>query len=48
MVDFADLNVVLTQFGQSGAGLAGDLDQDGVVGFSDLNIVLGAFGNVCP
>ncbi len=49
VVTFADLNIVLGQFGRTGAvgALAGDLDGDGVVGFADLNIVLGAFGNPC-
>lgn len=43
-VDFADLNLVLSQFGQSGSGLIGDVDASGTVNFTDLNIVLGAFG----
>ncbi len=46
-VDFQDLNTVLSQFGQSGIGLAGDVTGDGVVNFVDLNIVLGAFGAIC-
>lgn len=47
-VNFADLNVVLSQFGTSGAGLQGDIDGDGTVGFSDLNIVLSNFGQCNP
>lgn len=43
-VDFADFNLVLSQFGQSGGGLIGDVNQDGAVNFIDLNLVLGAFG----
>jgi hypothetical protein len=46
VVDFADLNTVLSGFGQSGEALPGDLDQDGAVGFSDLNEVLSNFGAV--
>ncbi|MGP1310239.1 MAG: hypothetical protein ACTS27_08590 [Phycisphaerales bacterium] len=44
VVNFADLNTVLTQFGQSGAGLPGDVTGDGIVNFSDLNLVLTNFG----
>ena len=44
VVNFADLNTVLTQFGQTGAGLAGDVNDDGVVNFADLNVVLTNFG----
>jgi hypothetical protein len=47
VVNFADLNAVLSQFGQSGQGLAGDVTGDGVVNFSDLNTVLSAFGRIC-
>lgn len=49
VVNFADLNQVLSQFGQSGAPgtLAGDVNNDGVVNFADLNIVLSNFGLAC-
>lgn len=56
IVNFADLNNVLTQFGQSGANLHGnvapDADQNGVpddstVNFADLNAVLTGFGVPC-
>ncbi len=46
-VNFADLNIVLSQFGQSGAGLAGDVTGDGSVTFADLNLVLSQFGLSC-
>jgi len=45
VVDFADLSIVLGEFGQTGEGLKGDLNGDGVVDFADLSIVLGAFGS---
>lgn len=47
VVDFTDLNLVLSDFGLVGPGLAGDLDADGDCDFTDLNIVLGAFGAPC-
>ena len=49
VVNFADLNNVLSTFGQSGApGFTGsDLNNDGVVNFADLNIVLSNFGVNC-
>lgn len=49
VIDFADLNTVLSQFGQTGApgALAGDVNNDGFVSFTDLNIVLSRFGVVC-
>lgn len=46
LVTFADLNLVLSQFGQSG-NLSGDVTGDGVVNFGDLNAVLSAFGAPC-
>lgn len=48
IVNFADLNTILSQFGQTGVGLTGDVNDDGVVNFADLNIVLSNFGVVCP
>ncbi len=46
-VDFADLNNVLSGYGQSGFGLPGDVNGDNVVNFLDLNIVLSAYGTTC-
>ncbi len=46
-VTFADLNTVLSQFGQTGFGLAGDANRDGAVNFADLNLVLSNFGLPC-
>lgn len=46
VVDFADLNIVLSNFGDTGApGDPGDLNGDGVVNFVDLNLVLSGFGS---
>ena len=47
VVNFADLNTVLGEFGLSGSGLAGDLNDDGMVNFADLNEVLANFGISC-
>ncbi len=48
LVDFLDLNIVLSFFGQNVApGTNGDLDNNGVVDFLDLNIVLSFFGQAC-
>ncbi|MGD9692571.1 MAG: dockerin type I repeat-containing protein [Phycisphaerales bacterium] len=51
MVTFADLNQVLSGFGQSTLPgeplLPGDVNGDGVVNFTDLNIVLSGFGGAC-
>lgn len=44
LVNFTDLNLVLSNWGQAGAGVVGDLDGDEVVSFSDLNLVLSNFG----
>lgn len=46
LIDLADLNLVLANFGQSSAD--GDATGDGSVDLADLNAVLGAFGTVCP
>ncbi|MGP1310360.1 MAG: dockerin type I domain-containing protein, partial [Phycisphaerales bacterium] len=49
VVNFADLNAVLSAFGETGAtGFSGaDVNADGVVNFADLNAVLSAFGTGC-
>jgi hypothetical protein len=44
VVNFADLNAVLSQFGTSGQLAEGDVNCDGVVNFADLNAVLSNFG----
>lgn len=46
-VDFADLNLVLSQFGLLGPGLMGDVNGDGRVNFTDLNVTLSTFGTSC-
>ncbi len=43
MVNFADINIVLGQWLQTGPTLSADLNDDGIVNFEDLNIVLGHF-----
>ncbi|MGD9691833.1 MAG: LamG-like jellyroll fold domain-containing protein [Phycisphaerales bacterium] len=48
MVNFADLNAVLSTFGQSGQGLIGDVDYNNRVDFVDLNILLSNFGVSLP
>lgn len=47
VVDFADLSIILSNFGQSGPDLPGDLNRDGEVDMTDLNIVLVLFGSPC-
>lgn len=46
-INFTDLNTVLTQFGQTGSGLAGDVNDSGTVDFGDLNLILSNFGLSC-
>ncbi|MFG0293846.1 MAG: CotH kinase family protein [Phycisphaerales bacterium JB050] len=46
-VDLADLNAVLSQFGQSGSELSGDVTGDDSVDLADLNLVLSMFGETC-
>jgi hypothetical protein len=47
VVNFSDLNAVLTDFGETGSGNPGDINGDGVINFEDLNTVLTNFGFVC-
>lgn len=47
VVNFIDLNAVLSTYGQAGADLPADINADGVVNFTDLNAVLAAFGTSC-
>ncbi len=44
VINFADLNAVLADFGDTGESPEGDVNCDGVVNFSDLNTVLANFG----
>jgi len=46
-IDFADLNIVLGEFNQSGQGLQGDVDGDDDVDFADLNVVVSGFNTAC-
>ncbi len=48
LVNFADLNIVLSNFGHSGTPIPGDANLDDVVNFTDLNLVLSNFGVPCP
>lgn len=47
ITDFADLNLVLSNFGQTGPDLPGDLNNDGVIDFIDINFVVFTFGSPC-
>lgn len=47
-IGFADLNLLLGQFNQTGDDLTADIDDDGDVDFADLNFVLSAFNLPCP
>jgi hypothetical protein len=47
LVDFSDLNAMLTEFGHLGDVIDADLDLDGDVDFTDLNAVLSNFGVNC-
>lgn len=47
VVNFADLNVVLTNFGQGADPIDGDTNGDCLVNFADLNVVLSSFGRIC-
>ena len=44
VVNQADADLVLANFGQAGTLLAGDANTDGIVNFSDLNLVLANLG----
>lgn len=46
-VDWADLNILLGQFGSVGDGLSADFDEDGDVDFGDLVTLLVAFSIEC-
>ena len=44
---FADLNLLLDRYGETGVQAAEDVSGDGDVNFDDLNLLLGAFGLEC-
>ena len=48
VVDFSDLNILLSGFGTSGLAPDGDCDASGMTDFSDLNILLTNFSSICP
>lgn len=48
LVDFGDLNLVLSDFNMVGQGLAGDANEDGMVDFADLNLVVSFFNTAAP
>ncbi len=47
LVNFADLNHILSNFGQSGVALPGDVNADQTVNFADLNLALSNFALPC-
>ncbi len=47
VINFADLNAVLSAFGAIGPGILADVNGDGRVNFADLNLILSNFGVVC-
>lgn len=48
VVNFADLNILLGQYNETGEGMPADLNLDGVVNFADLNVVLSNFNSTTP
>lgn len=44
----ADLNIILADFGCTGADCQGDIDADGDIDTFDLNLILATFGTACP
>ncbi|MBX3352014.1 MAG: hypothetical protein KF684_03705 [Phycisphaeraceae bacterium] len=48
VINFADLNIVLSGFGTMGTFRQGDTNADGLVNFSDLNNILSFFGVAAP
>ena len=47
-VTFADLSLVLNDYGTSGPNLPGDVNGDGKVDFIDLSSVVSNYGQACP
>lgn len=45
--DFADLNLLLGAYGDTGPEQASDVNGDGESGFADLNLILGQYGQGC-
>ncbi len=43
LVNFADLNLLLSSYNNSGENMPADLDDDGLVNFADLNLLLGVY-----
>lgn len=48
IVDFTDLNTLLTNYGLAGAFAEGDFDGNGIVNFNDLNMLLTNYGLTAP
>ncbi len=48
LINFEDLNLVVSNFNTNEAWLDGDADGDGDVDFGDLNFVLSNFNTACP
>lgn len=47
LVNFNDLNHILSNFGSSGVALPGDVNADGTVNFADLNLTLSNYALPC-
>lgn len=48
VIDFSDLNALLSAFGDIGPAPVGDCNASGTTDFTDLNMLLTDFGGVCP
>lgn len=48
VVNFDDLNTLLTDYGQAGTFANGDFNDSGLVDFDDLNILLSNYGQTSP
>lgn len=49
VVNFLDLNTVISQYGQTGpvGSIPGDVNRDGVVNFADINVVINGWLSTC-
>ena len=47
-INFADLNIIVSNFNSNGSATMGDVDEDGFIGFADLNRVLSFFNTSAP